>query len=66
MDRGRRSIPVVDNADTPSPPKVDREAVRRRAHELSQENPDAAPEENWRRAESELMAAIQMAVFGHP
>jgi hypothetical protein len=36
------------------------------AHELSQENPDAPPEENWLRAESEPMAAIQMAVFGHP
>ena len=61
---------MVDNADTPappdSPPRVDREAIRRRAHELAQENPDAPPDENWLRAESELMAAIQMAVFGHP
>jgi hypothetical protein len=56
----------VDNAETPLPPKVDRKAVHRRAHELSQENPDAASEENWVRAEAELMAAIQMAVFGHP
>jgi len=60
----------VEIAGTPSPPnsppKVDGEAVRRRAYELSQEDPGAPPEENWLRAEAELMAAIQMAVFGHP
>ena len=69
-DRERRSISVVGLSEAPSPPdsspKVDREVVRRRAHELSQENPDVPPEENWLRAEAELLAKIQMAVYGHP
>ena len=70
MDGESRSISVVEIAETPTPPdpprKVDREDIRRRAHELSHENPEVPPEENWLRAEAELLAKIQMAVYGHP
>jgi hypothetical protein len=66
---------------------LDNEAIRRRAYELSQLNPDATAEENWLLAEAEflaaadlirheariesaedtadLMAKIEMAVYGH-
>lgn len=66
---------------------LDKEAIRRRAYELSQLNTDATAEENWLLAEAEflaaadlirreariesaedaadLMAKIEMAVYGH-
>ena len=31
--------------------------IRKRAFELSQENPEATPEQNWLQAEAELRAA---------
>lgn len=37
--------------------RVDPEAIRRRAHELSQLHPNATAEENWLLAETELVAA---------
>jgi hypothetical protein len=37
--------------------RVDPEAIRRRAYELSQLHPNATAEENWLLAESELVAA---------
>ena len=37
--------------------RVDPEAVRQRAYELSQLHADATAEENWLRAEAELLAA---------
>jgi len=40
-------------------PGVDREAVRRRAYELSQLHPHATAEENWLLAEAELAAATE-------
>jgi len=39
------------------PHGVDPEAVRMRAYELSQTNPNATAEENWLLAEAELAAA---------
>jgi len=36
--------------------EVDDDAIRRRAHDLSIERPDATPEGNWHLAEAQLMA----------
>lgn len=33
---------------------IDDEAIRRRAHEISESEEAGSPEENWRRAEEEL------------
>ncbi|HUJ55818.1 MAG TPA: hypothetical protein VLW49_07500 [Gaiellaceae bacterium] len=80
--------PQEDEPQEAAPvPEVDEESVRRRAHELSKERPDATPEENWLLAEAQLraeegrrrqddaaaredaanlMAKLEMGVFGHP
>ncbi|HLK44647.1 MAG TPA: hypothetical protein VKT18_01600 [Acidimicrobiales bacterium] len=61
--------------DTPTGDQVDEQEIRRRAYDLSQERPEAAAEENWLLAESQLraaetqhdlMARIKMAVYEHP
>jgi hypothetical protein len=60
----------VEIVETPAPPQdtptLDREEIRRRAYELSLQDPDASPMDNWLRAESELLAIIQMSVYTHP
>jgi len=49
--------------------EIEEDAIRRRAFELSQLDPDASENENWLQAEREinasLMAKIEMSVFGH-
>lgn len=40
--------------EQPTGEEVTEEMIRKRAHEISEEEGEGTPEENWRRAEQEL------------